>query len=212
MKRTSLLSTALLLAASMWGGNALAVNISLDPTDIGPVTSGDVIKVDIVASDLGTEVITAYDMAVAYDDTLLTLDMIAYSDVLGTACENTDASADCEAFYDMGNVDGPGFADPNLFSILDLATLAGLQGGGDFILASLVFTANADADLTSFAFNWRGINDVKCNDTQRPQDLDYICSPTGEPGIPEPGTVLLLSLGFLALGLARRKPVLRSHG
>jgi len=211
MKRTSLLSTALLLAASMWGGNALAVNISLDPTDAGPITSGDVIRVDIVASDLGTEVITAYDMAIAYDDTLLTLDAIDYGDGLGMACENTDASAGCEAFYDPGNVDGPGFADPNLFSILDLATLSGLQGGGDFILASLLFTANADAELTSFAFNWGGINDVKCNDTQSPRELDYVCSPQNMP-MPEPGTVLLLSLGFLALGLARRKPVLRSHG
>ena len=79
MKRTSILSTTLLLAASLWGSSALAVNISLDPSDVGSITAGDTINVNIVASDLGeNEVITAFDMAVAYDDGLLTLDSIDY--------------------------------------------------------------------------------------------------------------------------------------
>jgi hypothetical protein len=209
MKRTSFLSTTLLLAASMWGGNALAINISLDPADVGPITSGQTVTVDIVASDLGTEVITAFDMAVAYDDALLTLDSTTYSTALGDpACELLDFSGPCadpEALFDGSNIEGPGFADPNLFSLLDIASLAAIQGGGgDIILATLSFTANADAQMTSFALDWGGINDVKCNNAERPSDLDYVCYPQDMP-MPEPGTMLLLSLGILGLGASRRR-------
>jgi len=210
MKRTSFLSTTLLLAASLWGSNALALNISLDPSDVGPIGAGETITVDIVASDRAAgEVISQFDMAVAYDDALLTLDLIAYSTALGDpACDLLDIAPPCdmpEALFDSSNIEGPGFADPNLFSLLDIASLAAIQvGGGDIILATLSFTANADAEMTSFALDWGGINDVKCNNAERPSNLDYVCYPKDMP-MPEPGTMLLLSLGILGLGATRRR-------
>ena len=206
MKRTSFLNKTLLLAASLWGSSALAVNISLDPSDVGPITAGATINVNIVASDLGeNEVITAFDMAVAYDDGLLTLDSIDYSTALGDPVGvNGDFAAN--AWYEDVNKEPPGFADPNLFSLLtDLTDILALQGAGwDGVLATLMFTANADADSTSFALDWGGINDVKCNNARNPEDLDYVCFPQDTP-VPEPGTMLLLSLGILGLGATRRR-------
>jgi hypothetical protein len=211
MKRTSFLNKTLLLAASLWGSSALAVNISLDPSDVGPIRAGDTINVNIVASDLGeNEVITAFDMAVAYDDGLLTLDSIDYSTALGDpACDVLDFAPPCDdaqALFDSENIEGPGFADPNLFSLLtDLTDILALQGAGwDGVLATLMFTANADADSTSFALDWGGINDVKCNNARNPEGLDYVCFPQDTP-VPEPGTMLLLSLGILGLGATRRR-------
>lgn len=206
MKRTSFLKTILLLAASLWGGSALAVNISLDPSDVGPITAGDTINVNIVASDLAeNEVITAFDMAVAYDDALLTLDSTTYSTALGDPVGLIGDFA-ANAWYDDENMEPPGFADPNLLSLLtDLTDILALQGAGwDGVLATLMFTANADAQSTSFALDWGGINDVKCNNARNPSDLDYVCFPKDTP-VPEPGTMLLLSLGILGLGASRRR-------
>lgn len=214
MKRTSILSTTLLLAASLWGSSALAVNISLDPSDVGPIAAGDTISVNIVASDLGeNEVITQFDMAVAYDDAVLTLDGIDYSTALGDPpCDVLDFAPPCDmaqALFDSANIEGPGYADPNLFSLLtDLTDILALQGAGwDGVLATLMFTADAAADMVSFGLEWTGINDVKCNNARNPSDLDYVCFPQD---IPEPGTMLLLSLGILGLGASRRRLRVRS--
>ena len=219
MKRTSILSTTLLLAASLWGSSALAVNISLDPSEVGPITAGNTINVDIVASDLGeNEVITTFDMGITFSGPL-TLDAMTYSTALGDpACELFDDAGPCEVAaalfdhkYDPATMtydllEAPGVADPNLVSLLtDLTDILALQGAGwDGVLATLMFTANADAESTSFSLDWGGINDVKCNNARNPEDLDYVCFPQDTP-VPEPGTMLLLSLGILGLGATRRR-------
>ena len=218
MKRTSLLSTTLLLAASLWGSSALAIDIILAPSDVADIVAGDTIEVDIildnhvaVAAD-GT-VITAFDMAVSYNDAVLTLDGIDYSTALGDPpCELLDFAPPCDmaqALFDGANIEGAGYADPNLFSLLtDLTVILALQGAGwDGVLATLMFTADAAADMVSFGLEWTGINDVKCNNARNPSDLDYVCFPQD---IPEPGTMLLLSLGILGLGASRRRLRVRS--
>ncbi len=201
-----------ILALALGPLSAHAVVISLDPSAVGPIGAGDSISVDIEASGLNPgEVITAFDMRFAYDDTLLTLDGIDYSTALGDPpCELLDFVPPCDmaqALFDGNNIEGPGYADPNLFSLLtDLTDLLALQGAGwDGVLATLSFTANADAAMTSFGLEWGGINQVLCNNARTPSDVDYVCFPTDTPSVPAPATLALFGLGLLGVGFRRRR-------
>ena len=193
--------------------SASAVLITLDPSDVGPVNIGDTIFVNIIASGLADgEVITAFDMAVSFDNTVLSLDSILYSTALGDPpCNLLDFAPPCDnaqALFDASNIEGPGFADPNLFSLLtDLTDLLALQGPGwNGILATLSFTANASASQVGFQLVWTGINDVKCNNARKPSNLDYVCFPVDSTSdIPEPAALSMLSLGLLIMGLRRRR-------
>lgn len=148
-----------------------------------PVVNGATIDVDIVVGNLGSEIVSAYDLDVAYDELALTFLDFVFSDKLGGPLDAIEILGGTVA----GLVD--------IFSVSLLTVdddIFALQNGGPVTLGTLQFTGS---DAGSLAFvNWGPYNDVK---GRRAQVI------IGQ--VPEPATYGLIGMALLAAGVARRR-------
>jgi hypothetical protein len=177
--------TAGLLLVAARPAEAISVDIQGIPAN---VTAGQNFSVDVVISGIVDEIIAAWDIDVAFNTPLLNNGVITLTSVplMGGADTLFDASF------------AAGLTDAFVVSLLSDAELAALQCPGGvcaatLTIASLSFTASADGVPEISLVNWGLDNDVKCANNQ-------VCYP-----VPEPGSLALLSLGMLGMGLTRRR-------
>lgn len=155
---------------------------------------GDSFSVDVVVSGLGGEIVSAYDLDIVFDTSVLSADSVSPSSALG------DAAA-FEAIYASSLL--PGIVDVAGVSLLSDATLLALQGGDVVTLATLGFT-KIGAGSSSLDFVFDAVNDVKGS---RAQILSLAVAPGSiGPGavVPEPGAAVTFGAGLLVTGWALR--------
>jgi len=184
--RTKFLSLAMGLLVGLLALPASAVILSFNPGSPYTVNSGDTLSVDVMISSLGSQIVSAYDLDVGFDATLLNVTGVSFGPWLG---DPLLVEVFEDAFWDNsgGLVD---FAAVSLLSDSDLATLQG-PAGGSFGLATLSFTA-ISAGTASLDFQWGAGNDVKGARSQQIYPA------------PEPATVMLVGAGMLVLLGIRR--------
>jgi hypothetical protein len=192
--------------------SAQAVTISL-VANPSSVDSGGMFAVDIVAADLaGAEFVSAYEFSIEFDP--LEFTFVANSFAVGTALGSV-LDEDYFDFSDFSNADA-GSLLPFVTSLLEDAALAALQPGGDVLLGSFDLRARRSATALEASIG------LTCSSVAGPLDtagiavlLDVTACDGATISIapvaaPESGTLALLSLGLLGLGLVTR-PVRRSH-
>lgn len=177
--------------------NASANIIEFRPQSVS-AELGETVTVDVVASNLDGEIVSAYDLDITYDSLILAATDITFASGLGDALffevfESVDLSM-------------PGLIDLAQLSLLPDDLLFAMQGGEEFLLATIVFDT-LSVGLSTLDFIFDAVNDVKTFDAA-------ILPVTGSPGqitveaavaVPAPPMPALLLTGLVLLAFRHRR-------
>lgn len=185
----------------MWVSPVIAISLDIEPS-MQTVGLGS-FNVDVVISGLNAagEIVSAFDLDVAYDDSMLSATDVTFGSFLG----------DPLAFEAFTNVDltTPGIVDFAELSLLFDFELASIQPD-TFTLATLTFEATAFG-TSSLIFS-DGFDDIKgrsifdgSNFIPAILQIDSVGT-ANVSAVPEPGTILLLGSGLVGLaGVVKRR-------
>ena len=174
-------------------GTASAATIGFSPAS-QTVAVGDFLSVDLVISDLGGEIVSAYDLDVVYDASILSAVSVSFGPLLGDELL-------FEVFNDY-DLSVPGLVDLAQLSLLSDAQLLALQGGDSFVLATLGFDA-VGLGTSSLDFVFDAFNDIK---GMNAQPLEIVAQSGAASAVPEPSAAVVFALGaaVVAAGIRRR--------
>lgn len=154
----------------------------------GAFTTGQTVSVDVLVSNLGPQIVSAYDLDIKYDDAILSFFDVFFDLNLG------DSNASIPEVIEAEDGANPGLLDFAAVSLLDDAALDLIQG--DTVrLATMQFKALADGNTDSLEFvNWGPFNDVKGRNNE---------IIIGQ--VPEPANFGLMALALLGLTLSGQR-------
>jgi hypothetical protein len=203
--RTVYAALAALALACALTTESQAITIGFDPV-AGVVTVGDSFAVDVVVSglpeaELGPEVVSAFDLDVLYDATVLAAIDFQFSDALGSI----DIDALTSTWITPGRID---FAS---LSFLDTASLLSLQSVEQLVLGRLLFDAiGIGSSLLTFDTATSPGAHLVGSDPFGALTLSDIgfaqISVVGPASVPEPTTLWLMLSGVVLMAWSRRRP------
>ena len=201
MKKVVLVLFAIGVIGLVSSAPALALQLDFVPS-AQTINQGGTASVDIVATlaqpagALG-EIVSAYDLDVAYDPSIVTAVALSFGNMLGGPSDSLQSAVGTSGLVDLAEL-----------SFLSDAALAALQGTGPITLATLYFSGdNLGTSPLTFANYGDGFNDIKGanNDPYLTPTLNSGSITVVTTGVPEPASLLLLGFGMVGLVGFRKK-------
>lgn len=184
LKMLIVLQAMILIAAS-----AEATTVGFDPTD-QTVFRGESARADLEIFDLDGEVVSAYDLDILYDSTVVRATGVVFTNALGD-----------ELFFEVlssSATSTPGVVDLAEVSLLSDADLFSQQGGDSVRVASLIFDAVGVGE-TYLDVVFDETNDIKGRlgqilDADSTRGRIEVLGPVA--AVPEPSSALVFCVGI----------------
>jgi len=181
------------LVSTLVAGAAGAASIGFSPAS-QPGSVGNPVSFDVTVSGLGGEIVSSYDLDVSFDPAVLQATGVTFTNALG------DADL-LEVLLDF-DLTTAGLVDMSALSLLTDAELLAIQGGDGFTLATLEFVViGPGASTLDFLFG-------PPNEITGANGAVLDVTPVSALLVPEPNSLLLLAMGALLAGTARRETLL----
>ena len=192
MTRLAALVLMLFAMGASVAHDASAVTLSFAPSSVS-AGIGDSVAVDVVVSDLGTDLVAGFDLDVLFASSAL----VATNVVFGVHLGNPGVF---EAFTDF-DLTTAGRVDFAEVSLLSAAQLAALQTG-PFVLATLEFDV-VGAGASPLTYHLDAFNQLF---GPSGETLDVVVRDGSVVAVvPEPTAALLFAVGFAVVGLHTRR-------
>ncbi len=170
---------------------AQGASLSIDPL-LQSVDAGELVFVDIVVSDLEPDIISAYDLSISFDNTIVNFSTI-----------NIDDAAFGFSISDFESTTAPGIISFNLASFELDADLDILQNDS-FTLATLGFETLNNGGTSTLSFSHVDI--VGANSSNITPSLGSASVRVNTiTSVSEPSVLLLLGIGVFGI-FSRKKP------
>ena len=189
------------------GVQAQATVISIVPSSSLTSVGGSV-SVDIVISELGSDILTGFDFDLLFDDSILSFESFVFgTDCFGFSCLDVLGFGSFQDVFDFG---GGGV---NIFELsFDFDEDLDLFQPNDFVLGTFTFTG-LQLGESGLEISINELAGAFVFDEFLGFDIASSLSATVENGsvtVPEPGSLILFLSGLFCLGLQRKAKAARA--
>ena len=186
-------SALLTLFLMLWQVQANATIIGLE-SSAASLQQNQQFTIDLWARDLGTNVVSGFDMDIGFDNTAILFQSASFGSLLGDGFDSIQDVVNLGSVINLAEL-----------SFLFESDLFALQGGADFILGSLTFVANqtGTTQISIFDSMVTGADPFTTTFSGQANSLTFNVA---SAQVPEPASWLLFFFALFTGRLARNKP------
>ena len=173
---------------SLWASQASATFLSLESSHTSSSLNQQ-ITIDVWARDLGSDVVSGFDIDIAFDSAALSFQSAFFSPLLGNGIDSLQDTVNLGNSLNLSEL-----------SFLFESELSALQSGSDFVLASLTFVVS-QVGLTQLSIVDSLVTGADPFSAAFEGSANTLSINVAAAQVPEPASIFMLLAGlFIAFG------------